>query len=78
VGEFPFVLACKLLKTVEIGLHTQFIGEVLDIQVDEELLAVDGRVHIEDVQPFLFAPDNREYYGIGRLLGKAFSIGQPR
>jgi flavin reductase (DIM6/NTAB) family NADH-FMN oxidoreductase RutF len=76
VGEFPFVLECRLFKMVEIGLHTQFIGEVMDIKVDEALLAEDGRVHITDVQPFLFAPDNREYYGIGRRLGPAFSIGR--
>ena len=30
VGEFPLVLECRLLKAVEIGLHTQFIGEILD------------------------------------------------
>ena len=76
VGEFPFVLECALRKTVEIGSHTQFIGEILDIKVDEALLAQDGRVHIEDVKPFLFAPDNRAYYGIGDLLGPAFSVGR--
>jgi flavin reductase (DIM6/NTAB) family NADH-FMN oxidoreductase RutF len=76
VAEFPFVLECRLLHTLEIGLHTQFVGEVLDIKVDEDALDEQGKVHIRRVSPFLFAPDNAEYYGIGKLLGKAFSIGK--
>jgi flavin reductase (DIM6/NTAB) family NADH-FMN oxidoreductase RutF len=75
VDEFPFALECRLLHTIEIGLHTQFIGEVLDIKADESVLDGD-RIDIERVQPFLFAPDNGAYYGLGARLGKAFSIGK--
>ena len=32
VNEFPLVLECRLLHTIEIGLHTQFIGEILDVK----------------------------------------------
>ncbi|MFH1085352.1 MAG: flavin reductase family protein [Chloroflexota bacterium] len=76
VGEFPFVLECKLLHTIEIGLHTQFIGEILDIKADDTVFGADGRVHMDLVRPFLFAPDNREYWGIGERLGPAFEIGK--
>jgi flavin reductase (DIM6/NTAB) family NADH-FMN oxidoreductase RutF len=76
VGEFPFALECKLIRTIEIGLHTQFIGEVLDIVAEEDVLAEDGTIDIEQVRPFLFAPDNRAYYGLGPRLGGAFSIGR--
>src|SRR4030042_1151866 len=34
VKEFPLVLECKLLQTIEIGLHTQFIGEIIDVKAD--------------------------------------------
>lgn len=80
IEEFPFVIECKLLHTFELGLHTQFIGEIMDVKVDESLL--DGKVpDIDKVKPILFAPENRAYHGIGEYLGKAFSIGreiQPR
>ncbi len=76
VAEFPLVLECKLLHTVEIGLHTQFIGEILDIKADEQALDEAGHLHIERVRPFLFAPGDQAYYGIGQFLGKAFSIGR--
>jgi len=76
VAEFPFALECRLIHTTEIGLHTQFIGEVLDIKADESVLGEDGTLDIERVKPFMFAPDSRAYYGLGKCLGPAFSIGK--
>ena len=38
VQEFPLVLECRLLHTFELGLHTQFVGEILDVKVDEAVL----------------------------------------
>lgn len=76
VKEFHFVLECRLIHTHEIGLHTQFIGEIVDIKVDEDKLGPDGLPDIEKINPFFFVPDNRSYYGIGKYLGKAFSIGK--
>jgi len=76
VAEFPFALECRLLHTIEIGLHTQFIGEIVDIKADEAALTENGRLSIERVKPILFAPDDRAYYGVGRHLGQAFSIGR--
>jgi flavin reductase (DIM6/NTAB) family NADH-FMN oxidoreductase RutF len=64
------------LHTVEIGLHTEFIGEILDVKADEAALDENGRVDIQRVQPFLFAPENGAYFRIGERLGKAFSIGR--
>ncbi|TRZ87186.1 MAG: flavin reductase family protein [Methanosarcinales archaeon] len=42
VKEFPLVLECKLLHTIEIGLHTEFIGEIIDVKADEGVLGKDG------------------------------------
>ena len=78
VGEFPFALECKLLHTIEIGLHTQFIGEVMDIVAEEDVLGESGAIDIERVRPLIFAPENRAYYGVGARLGEAFSIGRER
>ncbi len=76
VDEFPLVLECKVIHTHKIGLHTQFIGEILDIKADESAVGEHGP-EIERIKPFLWAPDyGRGYYGVGRNLGKAFSIGK--
>ena len=76
IKEFPLVLECKLTHTVEIGLHTQFIGEILDVKVEDSVLGEGGTIDIEKMRPFLYAPEIRAYYGIGKCLGKAFSIGK--
>jgi flavin reductase (DIM6/NTAB) family NADH-FMN oxidoreductase RutF len=76
IQEFPMVLECKLLHTFEIGLHTQFIGEVIDVKADESVLNDNGMPDIEKVKPIIFAPSVRTYHGIGGKLGNAFSIGK--
>ena len=76
VQEFPLVLECKLLHTFELGLHTQFVGEIMDVKADEAVLGKDGLPDIEKVRPMLFAPSVRTYHGVGRFLGDAFSIGR--
>ncbi len=76
VKEFPMVLECKVLHTFEIGLHTQFVGEIIDVKVDESSVGEEGIPDIEKVKPILFAPEGLGYFGVGQYLGKAFSIGK--
>ena len=76
VQEFPLVLECKVIHTIEIGLHTQFIGEILDVKAEESVLGDKGMADIEKVKPIVFGPEIRTYHGIGPYLGKAFSIGK--
>ena len=77
VKEFPVVIECRLTHTIELGLHTQFVGEILDVKVDESVLGRKGMVDIKKLAPLVFAPDTQFYYGIGRLVGQAFSAGNP-
>jgi len=76
IAEFPLVLECRLLQTIEIGLHTQFIGEIMDVKADESVIGENGLPDIEKVQPIVFGPEIRTYHGIGRYLGRAFEIGK--
>ena len=76
VAEFPMVLECNVIHHYEIGLHTHFVGEILDVKVDEDKLADDGSPDIEKIQPIVYSPDVRVYHGIGRYIGKAFEIGK--
>ncbi len=76
VKEFPLILECKLLHTIETGLHTEFIGEIMDVKVEEGVLGKDGLIDVEKLKPVIFTPDTAGYYGIGKYIGKAFSIGK--
>jgi flavin reductase (DIM6/NTAB) family NADH-FMN oxidoreductase RutF len=76
VQEFPFIIECKLLQQIEIGLHTQFIGEIIDVKVEEGLAEEKGRPIIEQISPLFFAPGGGFYYAAGPQIGKAFSAGK--
>ena len=76
IAEFPFVLECKLVQTICLGLHTQFIGEIMDVKVEESVLSEAGFPDVTKVKPFMVAPGPMEYYAIGGFLGKAFDIGK--
>lgn len=76
VGEFPLVLECKLASHSELGLHTMFIGEIVDVMADDAVLNRDGLPDVELVEPFVFSPEIRLYHRLGGGLGRAFSIGR--
>lgn len=76
VGEFPMIVECRLLHSVEIGGHTQFIGEILDVKADESVLDAEGIANIAKVRPIVYAPDLRSYHGVGPSLARAFSLGK--
>ena len=76
VQEFPLILECKVIHTIEIGLHTQFIGQIIDVKADEAVLGEKGAPDLMKLKPIVFGPEIRAYHGVGAYLGKAFSIGR--
>jgi len=76
IDEFPLILECKLVNTVELGLHTHFTGEIMDVKVESDYTDADGNPDITKIKPILYDPSGMAYYGIGEFLGKAFRIGR--
>ena len=64
------------MHVAELGLHTQFIGEVIDAKADESIIGKGGAIDIKKLKPMVFAADTQGYYGIGKYLGKVFSAGK--
>jgi len=76
VKEFPYALECKLIKLVYLGLHTMFIGEIVGMAADSEVLNLNQFPDIEKVRPILWGSyGSMAYYNIGDKLGNAFSAG---
>lgn len=76
VAEFPVVLECRVVHTAELGLHTLFVGEILDVKVDEEALGPDGKVDIDRVGFLTYIPGEESYRAPGPSVGGAFSVGK--
>jgi flavin reductase (DIM6/NTAB) family NADH-FMN oxidoreductase RutF len=76
VGECPVVLECKVVNVAELGLHTQFVGQIMDVKVDESCLDENGKLSAELVRPFSWAPIDNHYYALGERLGRGFTMGK--
>jgi flavin reductase (DIM6/NTAB) family NADH-FMN oxidoreductase RutF len=77
IEEFPVIIECKLLHTFEIGLHTQFVGEIMDVKADESVVGEKGMPDILKIKSLVYDHGTTGYYNIGGFAGKAFSIGKP-
>jgi flavin reductase (DIM6/NTAB) family NADH-FMN oxidoreductase RutF len=76
VKEFPLILECKVIKIVEIGLHTEFIGEIMDVKADSSVLNEKNLPDIEKVKPIIWNMAGMTYHKVGNSVGQAFSIGK--
>lgn len=72
IEELPITLECKLIKVNEDG---NIIGEIVNVNVDESVLGVDGKIDTEKLQVISFDPIQSTYRKIGEKVGNAFSDG---
>ena len=76
VEEFPLVLECRVKETVNLGLHTMFVGEILDVKADEDVLP-DGAPDPQKIRPLLFGSGDDGYHTVGVRIGDAFTNRKP-
>ena len=76
VEEFPLIIECKVIHTHEIGLHTQFIGEIIDIKVDDDAVNAKGQPLMNKVAPFVFGSGIKEYWSLDKIIGQGFEVGR--
>ncbi|NLI46276.1 MAG: flavin reductase family protein [Acidobacteria bacterium] len=76
VKEFPLVVECKVIRTVEVGSHTMFIGEIVDVKAAPSILSVEGVPDMGKLKPFVFSPGSSQFYGIGPSLGRVSELAK--
>lgn len=76
VKEFPMILECKVIKVVKIGLHTMFIGEIMDVKADPTVVDEAKKPDVEKVKPIVWSMTDMSYRRVGEHLRKSFSIGK--
>lgn len=78
VAECPVVLECRLAHSFELGSHTEFVGEILDVKAEAAVLGENGLPAVELVKPLLYVPGSEAYHAVGERVAKAFSVGRER
>lgn len=78
VAECPVILECRLARSLDLGLHTLMIGEVLDVKADENCLAPGGKYpDCLKVDSLVYDPGSQNYYRLGECVAEGFSVGKP-
>jgi flavin reductase (DIM6/NTAB) family NADH-FMN oxidoreductase RutF len=70
IKECPINLECQVRRTLELGSHHLFIGEVVATHIDEDKLDDKGRPMIDKIQPIVYCTGAREYWtGLKAISG---------
>ncbi len=76
-AELPFSLECRLFQHHKLGLHTIFIGEIVGIPADEDVLGPTGLPDIEKTAAILWGGvGSNHYFAVGERIARAFSAGR--
>ena len=72
----PVFLGCKVRQTLELGSHDLFLGEVVGVQVREDLMDADNSLHLE--RAGLVCYSHGIYQRTGEILGFfGYSVARP-
>lgn len=66
-------MECQVLHIIELGLYTQFIGELKDIKIDEDVLGPSGFPDVDRLDLFVLMDG---YRTLGHYLGEPFMVGK--
>ena len=73
----PLAIECKVCDIVPLGSHDMFIADIVSVDVNEELLDEDGKLHMEKASLVSFT--HGEYFAQGKKLGSiGYSVRKKR
>ena len=75
-AECPVVLELALTHTRELGSHTLFVGEIMDLKVEREALREDGMPDPARLDILAYAPMAGEYLAMGGFVARAHAVGK--
>ena len=67
IAESPVNIECKVREIMELGSHSLFIADVVNLRVDGKLLDEKGRFNLAKSE--LIAYSHGRYYELGKELG---------
>jgi flavin reductase (DIM6/NTAB) family NADH-FMN oxidoreductase RutF len=67
IRECPVNLECRLNSVVPLGAHDLFIGEIVQVHVDQEVLDEKGHIDFKKADPFVY--NVGEYWNLNKKIG---------
>lgn len=66
VTSCPINLECRVFESIDLGSHTMFMADILNVHVNESLIDENGRLTIEKANLLAYA--HGRYFSLGKSL----------
>ena len=66
ITNCPINLECKVFESIDLGSHTMFMADILNVHIDENLIDENGRLMIEKANLLAYA--HGRYFSLGKSL----------
>jgi flavin reductase (DIM6/NTAB) family NADH-FMN oxidoreductase RutF len=77
IKERPYNLECIKVKEVEFGEYVVIFGEIVETHIDSDKINdINNEIDIEKVNPLVYCARIREYWELGKKIGKGFESGK--
>lgn len=77
LAECPVSIECRVEQIIPLGSHDMFLAEIIAVDVDEELIDENGKLHL--AKAGLAAYAHGEYFALGKRIGTfGFSVRKKR
>jgi len=68
IAECPVHLECRLVKSLELGSHELFLGEVVRVAAREDLIDERGDIDLERMKAIIYSTADHYYWSLGKRL----------
>ena len=75
--DFPMTLECRILRKIDESEEGYYIvAEIVNVLVNEDFLAEDGKPDVEKMHLIVYDPIHHGYMELGSRVGNAFQDGK--
>lgn len=77
IKECPVNIECVVKKQMPLGAHHLFLGEIVQVHVDKEVLDETGKIDFNKAMPFVY--NEGEYWSLREKIGLyGFSVSKKK
>jgi len=69
IKECPVNLECRVIEVKRLGTHDLFLGEIVAVHMDEEVMNDKGTIDIAKLRPIAYCPQASQYWSLKEAIG---------
>jgi len=70
IKECPVNLECRVIDVKSLGTHDLFLGEIVAVHMDEEVMNDKGIIDIGKLRPIAYCPQASQYWSLKEAIGR--------